>query len=223
MERHKYNTQNKKLVLPEYGRNVQIMVDHLLTIEDRDERNKAAQTIIDVMGNLCPHLRDVSDNRQKLWDHLAIMADFKLDIDSPFPQPDIEEINKSPEKLPYPRKFIKYRHYGLITEKLINEIHNQPTDELKKKLALQTAWHMKKSYLAWNKDTVSDAQIFRDINNLYGMEILRSEDCTIGSTNAVFQKRNNNNNKQAHFKQNKNKQNQNKNKNNKSRQHKDSH
>ncbi|HQK38466.1 MAG TPA: DUF4290 domain-containing protein, partial [Bacteroidales bacterium] len=97
-----YNTTRKKLVLPEYGRNVQIMVDHLLTIEDRELRNKAAQTVIAVMGNLNPHLRDQSDFRHKLWDHLMIMADYKLDIDSPYEMPKKEVLEEKPNRIPYP-------------------------------------------------------------------------------------------------------------------------
>ena len=190
MEQHKYNTQNSKLVLPEYGRNVQIMVDHLLTIEDREERNKAARTVIDVMGNLIPQYRDSAEYRHKLWDHLIIMSDFKLDIDCPYPMPDSNELVKSPDKLQYPRKFIKFRHYGLIAEKLIEEVHKQPTPELKKQLALLVALHMKKSYLIWNKDVVSDKQIFKDINTIYGMELLDAEVDTIGSTSIAYQRRN---------------------------------
>lgn len=120
-----YNTQKKKLLLPEYGRNIQKMVDHILTIQDRDERTRAAKTIIDVMGNLYPHLRDVPDFRHKLWDHLAIMSGFKLDIETPYPLPSLEKINEKPEKLPYQTNHIKYRHYGKLVEKLIEKSRKQ--------------------------------------------------------------------------------------------------
>ena len=120
-----YNSQRKKLILPEYGRNIQIMIDHLATIEDRDERTRAARTIISVMGNLYPHLRDVPDFRHKLWDHLMIMSNFTLDIDSPYPLPDKAILEEKPERLPYSKHRIKYKHYGLLTEKLIEKIKEQ--------------------------------------------------------------------------------------------------
>ena len=107
-----YNSQRKKLILPEYGRNIQMMVDHLATITDRDERTRAAKTVISVMGNLYPHLRDVPDFRHKLWDHLMIMSNFTLDIDSPYPLPEKDILEEKPEKLPYNNHRIKYKHYG---------------------------------------------------------------------------------------------------------------
>ena len=116
-----YNTQKKKLLLPEYGRNIQKMVDYLLTIEDREERTRAAKTVIDVMGNLYPHLRDVPDFRHKLWDHLAIMSEFKLDIDTPYPLPSLSKLQEKPERLPYSSNHIKYKHYGKLVEKLIDK------------------------------------------------------------------------------------------------------
>ena len=107
-----YNTQRKKLPLPEYGRNIQNMVDYLFTIEDRDKRNKSAQVVIDVMGNLYPYLRDVAEFKHKLWDHLAIMSDFKLDIDYPYNPPTPDILTGKPKRVPYPVNNIKYRHYG---------------------------------------------------------------------------------------------------------------
>ena len=104
-----YNTQKKKLLLPEYGRNIQKMVDHIRTIQDREERNRAARTVIDVMGNLYPHLRDVPDFRHKLWDHLAIMSEFQLDIDAPYPLPSLEKINEKPKIK------VQYKSYQIQT------------------------------------------------------------------------------------------------------------
>ena len=120
-----YNTQKKKLLLPEYGRNIQKMVDYLLTIEDREERTRAAKTVIDVMGNLYPHLRDVPDFRHKLWDHLAIMSEFKLDIDTPYPLPSLSKLQEKPERLPYSSNHIKYKHYGKLVEKLIDKMNSE--------------------------------------------------------------------------------------------------
>lgn len=184
-----YNTQNKKLVLPEYGRNIQKMVDFLLTIKDRTERTKAAKTVIDVMGNLYPHLRDVPDFRHKLWDHLAIMSNFQLDIDTPYPLPSVEKLQARPEKIPYNSYRIKFKHYGKLTEKLIEEIRNQQDPEQKKALIVLTANHMKKSFLTWNKDTVEDEQIYNDLNTLYGSTFPMPEGMTLSNPKDLLQKK----------------------------------
>ena len=116
-----YNTQQRTLPLPEYGRSVQNMVDHALTIEDRAERQRCANTIINIMGGMFPHLRDVPDFKHKLWDHLAIMADFKLDIDYPYEIVKKESLEVKPDMLPYPHNGIRYRHYGRILESMIKK------------------------------------------------------------------------------------------------------
>ena len=168
-----YNTQKKKLLLPEYGRNIQKMVDYLLTIEDREERTRAAKTVIDVMGNLYPHLRDVPDFRHKLWDHLAIMSEFKLDIDTPYPLPSLSKLQEKPERLPYSSNHIKYKHYGKLVEKLIDKIKELEDPEQKRALIVLTANHMKKSFLTWNKDSVEDEPFYNDINTLCGLSYRR--------------------------------------------------
>nr|WP_321355062.1 DUF4290 domain-containing protein [uncultured Draconibacterium sp.] len=160
-----YNTKRKKMALPEYGRNIQNMVDYLLTIEDRDKRNKSAQTVIDVMGNLFPHLRDVQEFRHKLWDHLAIMSDFQLDIDYPYDPPSPESLTERPNTVPYTKHRIKYKHYGRTMELLIKEADNFEGEE-REIIIEQLANHMKKSYLAWNKDAVEDQMIFNDLEEM---------------------------------------------------------
>ena len=115
-----YNTQRKRMALPEYGRNVQKMIDHIKTIEDRNERNRAARTVISVMGNLNPHLRDEGDFRHKLWDHLALIANFELDIDSPYPVPEPIKFFEKPKSVPYQQGNIKFLHYGRIVELMID-------------------------------------------------------------------------------------------------------
>lgn len=184
-----YNTQKKKLLLPEYGRNIQKMVDHLLTIEDKAERTKAAKTIIDVMGNLYPHLRDVPDFRHKLWDHLAIMSEFKLDIETPYPLPSLEKINEKPEKLRYSSGRVKCRHYGKLVERLIDKIKETEDPEQKRALIVLTANHMKKSFLTWNKDSVEDDQIYDDINTYYGGPIILPEGMTLSHSKDLLQKK----------------------------------
>lgn len=142
------------------------MVHHLLTIEDREERNRQAQNLIDIIGNLNPQIRDVPDFKHKLWDHLFIMSDFKLDVDSPYPKPSQETLNEKPELLTYPRNNRKYRHYGNIIRKMIEYAVEQPAGEEKERLKIAIANHMKKTYLIWNKDTVDDDVILKEMNAL---------------------------------------------------------
>ena len=158
-----YNTQLKKLVLPEYGRNIQQMVDHCLTIEDREERTRCAHSIINIMGNMFPNLRDEDEFRHKLWDHLAIMSDFKLDIDFPCEIISIENLDSIPDKVDYSSSQIKYRHYGKYVELMVAKIATLDDGEEKDSLILLLANHMKKILLAVNKDVVEDARIFSDL------------------------------------------------------------
>jgi phage baseplate assembly protein W len=164
IENIEYNTERNKLIIPEYGRHLQKMVDYAISIEDEAERNKVAKAIIDVMGNLNPHLRDVADFKHKLWDQLFIISDFKLDVESPFTKPTREELAERPEPLPYPQNFPKYRFYGNNIKRMIDVALNWEEGELKQALIVTIANHMKKCFLNWNKDTVEDSLIF---NHLY--------------------------------------------------------
>ena len=161
--------------MPEYGRNIQNMVNHLLTIEDREKRNRAAQTIVDVMGNLYPYLRDVPEFKHKLWDHLAIMTDFKLDIDYPYELPSPAILHEKPTKVPYNQHDLKYRHYGLVITKMIAAIPDMEEDK-KKILIQQVGNQMKKLYMAWNKDSVDDSKIFKDMEELSGYKFKVPDD-----------------------------------------------
>ncbi len=161
-----YNTSRKKLALPEYGRNVQNMVDLILEIEDKETRNKAAKAIIDVMGSLYPYLRDVPDFKHKLWDHLAIMADFKLDIDYPYDPPSRDILTEKPNQVAYPHSKIKYRYYGKTIELMIQKALEFEDGPEKDVLIYQLANHMKKSYLSYNKEYVDDVIIFQDLASL---------------------------------------------------------
>ena len=147
-----YNTQQKRMPLPEYGRSIQNMVDHALTIEDRAERQRCANTIINIMGNMFPHLRDVPDFKHKLWDHLAIMSDFKLDIDYPYEIIRKDNLNTRPEVIPYPSTKIRYRHYGRTLEVLIKKAIDFPEGDEKQNLIALICNHMKKDFMTWNKD-----------------------------------------------------------------------
>jgi len=163
-----YNTQRKRMALPEYGRNVQKMVDHIKTIEDRDERNRAAKTIIQIMGNLNPQIRDVGDFKHKLWDHLALIADFNLDIDSPFPPPEQSKFFEKPKQIPYKQGDIRYLHYGRIIELMIDAASEMEDGEEKEYLTNLIVNQMKKSYITWNRGQVSDEVIIGDMKLLSG-------------------------------------------------------
>jgi len=166
-----YNTERSHLHIPEYGRHFQKMVDHAVSIEDRDERNKVAKSIISVMGNLQPHLRDVPDFQHKLWDQLFIMADFKLDVDSPFPITSKEVLQQRPEPLEYPQNFPKYRFYGNNIKRMIDVAVKWDKGDMRDGLEYAIANHMKKCYLNWNKDSVEDSAIFKHLLELSDGEI----------------------------------------------------
>jgi hypothetical protein len=170
-----YNTQQKRMPLPEYGRSIQNMVDHALTIEDRAERQRCANTIINIMGNMFPHLRDVPDFKHKLWDHLAIMSDFKLDIDYPYEIIRKDNLNTRPEVI-YPSTKIRYRHYGRTLEVLIKKAIDFPEGDEKQNLIALICNHMKKDYMTWNKDTVDDRKIAEDLNEYSGGKLQMTDD-----------------------------------------------
>lgn len=158
-----YNTRQKKLPLPEYGRSVQKMVDHALTIEDREERQRCAATIIKVMGSMFPNTRNLPDYERKLWDHLAIMSDFMLDIDYPFEVIKKEEFHVAPEKVPYQNGEIRNRHYGRIVEQMIAHACTLDEGEERDQFIELILIQMKKNYIAWNKDGVDDKRILEDL------------------------------------------------------------
>jgi hypothetical protein len=184
-----YNSNRKQLILPEYGRNIQNMVNYIMTIEDRDLRNLAAQSLIDVMGNLFPYLRDVADFKHKLWDHLAIMADFKLDIDYPFDPPMPTLLAGKPNSVPYNSGDIKYKHYGRIVEMMIKRAAEFEEGPEKESIVQMIADHMKKCYLTWNKETVDDEKVMADFNELSKGKIDVPEDFQLKETkDLLFQK-----------------------------------
>ncbi|NDW09308.1 DUF4290 domain-containing protein [Dysgonomonas sp. 520] len=190
-----YNTQLKKLALPEYGRNIQNMVDFCLTIEDRNERKRCANTIINIMGNMFPHLRDVNDFKHILWDHLAVMADFKLDIDYPYEIIKKEDLFSKPGKVDYSRPDMEYRHYGKVLEKMIRLAADYPEGDEKEQFVWLVANHMKKSYVQWNKE-VEDGKIFQDLYELSNRKIdKRNSDMKLTDIKDLIrnnQKKNNN-------------------------------
>lgn len=173
-----YNSERTTLIIPEYGRHIQKLVDHCIALESKEERNKMAQAIVDVMGNLQPHLRDVPDFKHKLWDQLHIMSDFKLEVDSPYEKPSKEELQGKPERLNYPKSASKYRFYGNNIQIMIDTALTWDDGEMKDALVYTIANHMKKCFLSWNKDTVDDAIIFDHLYELSGgkLDLRNSEE-----------------------------------------------
>lgn len=182
-----YNSERKHLIIPEYGRHLQKLIDQATAIEDREERNKVAKYIIQVMGSLNPHLRDVPDFQHKLWDQIFIMSDFKLDVDSPYPVPTREVLQLKPEILKYPQNFPKYRYYGNNIKYMIDVANKWEEGELKNALVKVIANHMKKSYLSWNKDTVKDDVIFEHLYELSGgkLNMLQSTEELLTTTDLL--------------------------------------
>ena len=171
IENLEYNTIREELIIPEYGRHIQKMINYASSRESKEERNKLANSIISVMGNLQPHLRDVPDFQHKLWDQLFIMSDFKLDADSPFEKPSKEVLNAKPDPLSYPQNFPKYRFYGNNIKIMIDEAIKWDAGEMKEALVLTIANHMKKCFLNWNKDSVKDQVIFDHLYELSDSKI----------------------------------------------------
>jgi len=172
----RYNTQKKRLALPEYGRNIQNMVNYCVSISDREERTRCANAIVNIMGNMFPHLRDVNDFKHILWDHLAIISDFALDIDYPYEVVKREDLYNKPNKLPYSQGKINYKHYGKNLENMIKKATRYEEGDQKDYLVSLLANHMKKSFLTWNKENVDDRKIFKDLDDLSEGKIVMDEE-----------------------------------------------
>ncbi|PRZ28232.1 DUF4290 domain-containing protein [Flavobacterium granuli] len=182
-----YNAERPHLIIPEYGRHLQKLIDQATVIENPEERNKMAKYIIQVMGSLNPHLRDVPDFQHKLWDQLFIMSDFKLDVESPYPIPSREVLQLKPDVLKYPQNFPKYRYYGNNIKYMIDVANKWEEGEMKSALVKVIANHMKKSYLSWNKDTVKDDVIFEHLYELSEgkIDLLQSKEELINTTDLL--------------------------------------
>ena len=202
-----YNSSRNKLVISEYGRHIQKLVEHAMTLKDKEERQKMANGIIDIMGELNPQLRDVADFKHKLWDHLFVISNFELDVDSPYEKPIIEKLFEKPEPLAYPNSKIKYNHYGKVIELMIDEAIKMEDQELKSKLVIAIANQMKKSYVNWNLDTVEDEVILNQLTKLSKGELSVPEGTELSkftpnpkqqNPHARKKKKNNRNNRNQH-------------------------
>ncbi|WP_452220923.1 DUF4290 domain-containing protein [Lacinutrix salivirga] len=205
-----YNTEREHLIIPEYGRHIQKMINYAKTRETKEERNKLAKAIIAVMGNMQPHLRDVTDFQHKLWDQLFIMSKFELDADSPYPKPSKEQLAEAPEPLKYPQNFPKYRFYGNNIKTMIDVARTWEPGEMREALEFTIANHMKKCFLNWNKDTVDDQVIYNHLFELSNGEInLKNSDEDLSDATSLMRSKkkysnSNSSSKKSHHKKNNN-------------------
>ncbi|MDT7831691.1 DUF4290 domain-containing protein [Flavobacteriaceae bacterium S356] len=185
-----YNSERPHLIIPEYGRHIQKLVDHCVALETQEERNTMAKAIVDVMGNLQPHLRDVPDFKHKLWDQLFIMSDFRLEADAPYEKPSKEELQGKPEPLAYPKSASKYRFYGNNIQTMIDTALSWEDGDMKEALVFTIANHMKKCFLNWNKDTVDDDVIFNHLFELsHGKIDIRATEEKLAESKSLLKKR----------------------------------
>jgi hypothetical protein len=228
-EQFDYNSTRNKLILSEYGRNVQNMVKYITALPTKEERNRYAQVVIDLMGFLNPHLRDVADFKHKLWDHLHIISNFEIDVDSPYPKPSPEAIHFKPAPLRYPHQRIRYKHYGKTIELMMEKAKSIEEPERKRYMVQSIANFMKMAYVQWNKDSVADEVILSDLYAMSGGQLKLEENINLnkvefrpapntqlnrGRNNNNNPRNNNNNNNQNRNRNNNNNNNQNRNRNN---------
>jgi len=174
-----YNSTRNKLILSEYGRNVQNMVKYIVALPTKEERNRYAQVVIDLMGFLNPHLRDVADFKHKLWDHLHIISDFQIDVDAPYPKPAPDAIHLKPEPLKYPHQRIKYKHYGKTIELMIEKAKSIEEPDRKQHMVQAIANFMKMAYVQWNKDSVADETILADLRAMSAGQLQLEENINL--------------------------------------------
>ncbi len=183
-----YNSSRDKMVISEYGRNIHKMIDYMKSIKDREKRNHLARATINVMGQLNPHLRDVNDFKHKLWDHLFIMADFDLDVDSPYPIPSKETLTRKPEPLKYATNNVTFKHYGRHIERMIEKACELEDGFMKDTLVKLIANHLKKSYLTWNKEDVTDEEIAEHLSILSDGKLNLEENIKLHQTSDILAK-----------------------------------
>src|SRR3954462_4197517 len=202
-----YNSTRSKLLLSEYGRNVQNMVKYIVALPTKDERNRYAAVVIELMGFLNPHLRDVADFKHKLWDHLHIISDYQLDVDSPYPKPAPDAIHPKPEPLRYPNQRIRYKHYGKTVELMIEKAKSIEEPERKRQMVQGIANFMKMAYVQWNKDSVADETILADLYAMSNGELKLEENINLNRVEFranTYSNQNNNNNSRGRTNNNQN-------------------
>lgn len=183
-----YNTQRNHLEMREYGRHIQKMVEYLLTIEDNEKRNKQAKVVIELMGFLNPHLRNVEDFKHMLWDHLFVISDFKIDVDSPYPIPQKETYKEKGDRLPYPKRYPRYAHLGKNLETVIDKALAEENEEKRIGYANVIAYYMKLSYSNWHKELVHDDTIRAELDEITGGQLEFSNTPFIKHRNQNFER-----------------------------------
>ncbi|MBM3404304.1 MAG: DUF4290 domain-containing protein [Bacteroidetes bacterium] len=181
-----YNTTRPKILISEYGRKVQEMIQYACTIEDREKRNKVAKFIVSVMAQMHQQQRDTADFRRKLWDHLIIISDFKLDVDNPFPPPQPLTLSTKPTRLDYHDKEIEYRHYGKNISVIIEKAITFDEGPEKEALVSAIANHLKKAFLTWNRESVTDETIEEHLKILSKGRLQLSDDFKLNDTNDIL-------------------------------------
>jgi len=181
-----YNTTRPNMIISEYGRNIQKMADFVVQIEDRERRTKMAHALINIMAIMHPDARESVDLKHKLWDHLYIISDFKLDVDSGFPPPSPQELYTRPDRIEYPQEDIALRPYGKLIHKIINEVSNMEESPEREVLVKNIANHLKKSYLNWNRDSVNDELIAEHLELLSRGKLKLPEDTRLSHTNEIL-------------------------------------
>ncbi|MFO8129484.1 MAG: DUF4290 domain-containing protein [Bacteroidales bacterium] len=181
-----YNSTRSQLFMPEYGRNVQKLIEYALAIEDREERTHFAHLIVNIMSQMNPKMKDSGDYKQKLWDHLIMISDFRLDVDAPFPYPSREVLKHPPKRITYKEEPIKYRHYGRNMEKIIQKAIDFEDGPEKDYLIRVIANHLKKSYLNWNRDSVNDELIFKHLEELSNGKLKVDKDFKLNETSDIL-------------------------------------
>lgn len=184
----KYNTDRDDMAIPEYGRNIEIMIKHLMEIGDRKKRTDAANFIVSVMAQMNPQVKESNDYIHKLWDHMYIISDFKLDVDGPYDPPQIKNMISKPEHINYQKHDIKYGHYGQYIGKILEKITDMEDGPEKDTLLISIANHMKKDYLNWNRKTVNDLLILDDLYKLSNEKLIMPMDTELIPTNELLTK-----------------------------------
>ena len=188
-----YNTTRSSLVIPEYGRNIHKMIEHAISVKDREERNHIARSIVKVMGQVKPQFKEADDFIQSLWDHMIIISDFKLDVDSPYPYPDKEELVKPPNRMSYPQNKIRFRHYGKSIESFIGKACEMKEGKERDSFIYYIANMMKKNYLLYNRDSVNDELIFDQLSTLSNGKLKMPENQSLKHAGALVGKKTANN------------------------------
>ena len=203
-----YNTTRNHLIIREYGRHIQKMAEYVMTLEDREKRQKNADALVELMGFLNPQLKNIEDYRHKLWDHLFLITDFKLDVDSPYPTPTRETVRPKPDPIPYPKRYPKYNHLGKNIEIVIDKALSEEDPEKRQGFANSIAYYMKLTYSNWHKELVHDDNIQTELSSItkgelefnnrpfikHRVEIIRDDFGGGGKYRKNFGQRNNRNN-----------------------------